>query len=263
MSLKSKWTGLKEIWSFENRLSLITGKLFFPGEKLQVYRANDIEFISDHAAGDANGAREILTSPMYRDLLEDIPRDRPFNVLDLGANNGGFPLLLVSLGFELKKVVSVELNPRTWVRLHFNLHRNLNCEIEALNAAICSKNGPLNIVLGEGDVSDNIYRMRTNDNGSTFQIQGTTFDRLFECHFPRDVVDICKIDIEGAEFEVFRGAEHQSLRRCRFVIMEIHERDGDRAAELIPVIEKLNFSRLPGKPAADPTVHLFVNNSIK
>ena len=49
--------------------------------------------------------------------------DAPANVLDLGANNGGFPLLLHTSGIELKKVVSVEFNPRTFARLNFNLTR--------------------------------------------------------------------------------------------------------------------------------------------
>ena len=80
MSLKTKWAGLKEIFAFDNRLALIASKLFFPKERLQVYRQNGIQFLSDHDGGDANGAREILTSPMYRSLLDDLKFDGPINV---------------------------------------------------------------------------------------------------------------------------------------------------------------------------------------
>ncbi len=38
----------------------------------------------------------------------------PINVLDLGASNGGFPLLLHADGIPLKKVVSVEFNRNTF-----------------------------------------------------------------------------------------------------------------------------------------------------
>ena len=262
MSLKTKWTGLKEIISFDNRLALIAAKLFFPRERLQVYRQNGIEFLSDHDGGDGNGAREILTSPMYRDLLRDLKFNGPINILDLGANNGGFPLLLKSISLEIGKVVSVELNPKTWVRLHFNLHRNLDCDIKALNAAVCGKNERLRASLGDGTVSDNIYSGTTASNSSAVEIPGTTFDRLFEEHFADGIVDICKIDIEGAEFEVFLSDDNKKIRNCRFVIMEIHEREGHEPEELIDAFNNLNFERQKTKPDADPTVHLFINKSL-
>jgi hypothetical protein len=53
-----------------------------------------MQFLTDHDAGDANGAREVITSGMYRDLLSELDLDGRINVLDLGGNNGGFPLLL-------------------------------------------------------------------------------------------------------------------------------------------------------------------------
>lgn len=262
MSLRTKWRGIKEILAFDNRLALVASKLFFPRERLQVYRQNGIQFLSDHDGGDANGAREILTSPMYRDILAGLKLEDPINVLDLGANNGGFPLLLSCMDIPLRKVVSVELNPKTWVRLHFNLHRNLNCKVEALNAAICGTNEPLTVSLGEGNVSDNIYGVLTNANATTVELPGITFNRLFEMHFSGEIVDICKIDIEGAEFDVFRSEEHSDVKNCRFIIMEIHERADRKAAELIDILKALNFERQPTKPNADPTVHLFINRAL-
>src|SRR4051812_3008314 len=107
MSLANKIRGLKEVWAFDNRLWLIITKIFFRRENLQIYRYNGVEILVDHAGGDNNGAREVLTSPMYRRFLPQMKLDSPANVLDLGANNGGFPLLLHTSGIKLKKVVSV------------------------------------------------------------------------------------------------------------------------------------------------------------
>ena len=45
------------------------------------------------------------------------------------------------------------------------------------------------------------------------------------------------------------------------MIMEIHERDGRRAEEIIPVIEALGFRREPTDGDADPTVHFFINSA--
>jgi len=260
MSLRTKWAGLKEILAFDNRAFLIFAKLFFSHERLHVYRYRGMQFLTDHDAGDANGAREVITSGMYRDLLPELDLDGRINVLDLGGNNGGFPLLLKANGFEIRKVVSVELNPRTFVRLHFNLHRNLHGEVHALNAAVCDKNGKLSVGVGSGSVSDNIYL--TSADGNATEINGYTFNRLYDRYYSDERVDVCKIDIEGAEFDVFRGNDCDRLRQCRYVIMEIHEREDRDANELIEKLQDLGFTRHPTKPGADPTVHLFSNSSL-
>lgn len=260
MSLQTKINGLKEVWQFDNRLWLTLTKTFFSQEKLHVYRYKGLEILVDHAAGDANGAREILTSPMYRHFLPKIKLHGAINVLDLGANNGGFPLLLQAEGLRLKKVVSVELNPKTFSRLRFNLERNLNCEIVALNAALCGEEKELEIMLGTGSVSDSIYDNRPNNGENTYLLQGLSLDQICQKQFENEIIDLCKMDVEGAEFEVFLQPEHQSLRRCRNLIIEIHERDGRTKDEIIPAIEKIGFVRQLNDAGADPTVHLFVNS---
>jgi FkbM family methyltransferase len=221
-----------------------------------------MDILTDHAGGDANGAREVLTSDIYRRFFAKMTLDGPANVLDLGANNGGFPLLLAAEGIALKKVVSVELNPRTFVRLHFNLTRNLDCEIVPINAALCGEARTMRIRLGRGGVSDDIYGNSGNPSDKEFEIRGFSLDDLVGEYFDGEYVDICKIDVEGAEFEVFLRPEHQRLRQCRYLIMEIHERGEREAGEILPAIEKLGFVRRETEPGADPTVHFFVNTSV-
>lgn len=252
---------MREIWAFDNRVWLAFTRMFFPGEKLQVYRYNGLDILTDHAGGDANGAREVLTSSMYRRFLPHIKLDVPANVLDLGANNGGFPLLLADSGIELKKVVSVEFNPQTYSRLHFNLTRNLVCEVIPLNAALCGEQRSFKVALGSGSVSDSIYADNESGDARIFKIQGLTFDDFYQAYFKDEVIDVCKIDVEGAEFEVFLHPSHHKLTKCRYLIMEIHERDGRQASEILPVLEKLGFVRQPLDPGADPSVHFFVNST--
>lgn len=262
MSLSNKVRGLKAIWKFDNRFWLAFTKIFFPSETLQTYRYKGIEFIIDHSGGDANGAREVLASPMYKRFLPKMNLDRPVNVLDLGANNGGFSLLLAANGVMIKKIVSVEFNPQTYIRLHFNLFRNVDSEVVPLNAALCGKTRTVKTVLGAGSVSDSIYKSSGGAERRRYSVRGITLNELIDDHFADEVVDICKIDVEGAEFEVFLEPNHSSIARCRYLIMEIHERDGRRADEIIPIIEGLGLKREPTEPEADPTVHFFVNERL-
>ena len=260
MSLKNKLRGLREMWQFETRLPLILTRTLFPRENLHVYRYRGVELLTDLKGGDANGAREVLTSPMYRRFLPQMNLQGELNVFDIGANNGGFPLLLMASGLILKKVVSVELNPNTFLRLRFNLERNLAGEVIALNQALCGESRQLKIALGEGSVSDNIYNGASETKGKVFTIEGRTFDELYESYFADEIVDICKIDIEGAEFEVFAKPSHQSLTRCRYLIIEIHEGEGRSSADLIQTIEQLGFERKSQPDDADPAVHFFIND---
>lgn len=262
MSFENKIRGLKEVWQFDNRLWLILTKMFFPREKLHIYRFNGMDILIDHSAGDANGAREILTSPMYRRFLPQMKFDDAINVLDLGANNGGFPLLLQAAGISLKKVVSVELNPKTFMRLRFNLERNLPCEVVALNAALCGEAGFLKVALGAGSVADSIYENAESEDAPIYEVEGLTFDEIWRRHFTDETVDLCKIDVEGAEFDVLLKSAHQSLRNCRYLIMEIHERDGRRAEEILPAIEHLGLVRQPTALDADQAVHFFINSRL-
>jgi FkbM family methyltransferase len=261
MSLQNKIRGIKEIWSFDNRISLVLNRIFFPGESLFIYRYKGLEILTDIAGGDVHGAREVFTSPMYTRFFAKMKLSEPVNVLDLGANNGGFPLLLEVSGITIKKVVSLEFNPNTFIRLSFNLARNLAGRGVAVNAALCGEPKVISVDLGKGSASDSIYEGTQAEQSSPYSIQGVTFDQIYSEHFEDEIVDICKIDVEGAEFEVILEPAHQKLRQCRYLIMEIHERYGRKADEILPLIERLGFVKQEPDADADPTVHFFRNSA--
>lgn len=258
MPIRNKIRGLREIWRFDNRLFLIFARIFFRREKVLIFRYKGIEFINDVAGGDNNGARDVLATPMYSRLMPLMRLSGKLNVLDLGANNGGFPLLLLAQGFEFNRSVSVELNPNTFQRLRFNLERNLNGCSMAVNAAICGTNRKIEVVLGKGASSDNIYA-NSQSAGLPVEVDGLTFDSLYESYFRDEVVDLCKIDIEGAEFEVLEGPHHAKLSKCRYLIIEIHENDARRSNNILRILKGLGFIELIEPSQSDPWLHLLAN----
>jgi hypothetical protein len=46
---------------------------------------------------------------------------------------------------------------------------------------------------------------------------------------PYPVVDILKVDTEGAEFAIFNAASVETMRRVRYLCMEFHDCCGDAA----------------------------------
>lgn len=262
MNLKNKIRGFKEIWQFDNRLQLLINRLFFSKEKINIYRYNNFEILIDHSAGDANGAREILTSEMYRKFLPEMKLNGKINVLDIGANNGGFPLLLKTENLNLGKVVCIEFNPRTFSRLRFNIERNLGCEFHPLNAALTGENKILEVGFGKTSTSDNIYQ--NNDSDEKLKIRGYTFDEIYEKFFQNEILHICKMDVEGAEFEVFEHQGIQSLKNCRYLLIEIHH-GKQRPREFVQnKIMEIGFNEIGGNLKTDEFhhVHFFKNKNL-
>ena len=264
MGIRSKINGLKEIWKFDNRTYLAFSRLLFPSQTVQLYKYRNIEFLSDHGAGDANGAREVITAGMYRDLLAQIRLSPIISVLDIGANNGGFPLLLKSEGYEIERLICVELNPNTFGRLEFNLRRNFNSRFTAINAAVAGKKGVIHLKLGIGGSSDNIYSSPDRVVGERYELETLTFDDVVAMTFGNSVVDICKMDIEGAEFEIFESETAQSLTQVRFLLIEIHHDSSRNRTSLIQRINDLGFSEIDGdwKSGNAHFVHLFANDRL-
>ena len=257
--LANKLEGLRQVWAFDNRWQLLLYRLLFPHERLSIYRLGDLEILVDHAAGDANGAREVLTTSMYTEHLARLQVSAPVNVLDLGANNGGFALLLKHLGIPVERIVCVELNPRTCMRLQFNLDRNIDAPHEVLNAAVCARSGSLAIHVGAGDVGDNIYGGSAADSRQEV-VPAITFDEIFIERFGRDaVLDLCKIDIEHAEYEVFASPGHDLVDRCRFLIIEIHRGEGEHPERLVEYLGSRGFELLPR--GSDPDVYALRNRA--
>jgi FkbM family methyltransferase len=230
--------------------------VFFRSDTLAVYRVGGLEFVVDHDAGDPSGAPDVLTQPMYADYLGHLTPAHAVNVLDIGANTGGFSLLLARHGVRFNRLVAVELNPRTCIRLRFNLERNLGGDIDVLNAGVCGRPRTLDLKLGEGSVGDSLYAPSVNASGSTLSVPGLTFDQIVERAFGDARVDICKLDVEQAEYEVFDHPGHGRLRQCRALVIEIHDMPGRSPREVVTAIERLGFRQVP--QMSDPHVYVFL-----
>jgi FkbM family methyltransferase len=85
--------------------------------------------------------------------------------------------------------------------MRFNLERNLDATVIGLNAAVCGERKSLRIKVGKGGTSDSIYNPIIGENGKEVEIQGVTIDELYNEYFNGEPIDLCKMDIEGAEHE--------------------------------------------------------------
>ncbi len=268
----------RAIWYFDNRFALLLDKTFLQRSSgnLSIYRKRGMEIIMDKAAGDQSGARYAITSQMYRQYLPFILQkaaNKPIVVLDLGANVGGFSLLIALEKISLQRLVAVELNPNTYLRLRLNLERNMpltSDNLHCINAGVCGSERVIELTLGQGGMDDNIFGTTTSliHGGQHYKIAGQTFDSIYERYCVTEnglplVVDICKMDIEGAEYEIILGNYATHLKRCRFLLMEIHPHSEYSEKELIQQLQNLGFQELrPNTNSISENVFLFHNTQV-
>jgi len=136
-------------------------------------------------------------------------------VLDLGANHGRFAHEIIRR-FDCN-VHAVEANPELLQSIapHQRLTR--------LNSAVAAKSGTIPFhISGRSDEASTIITSGAADAVRTVEIQSVTLSELIE-RFADPMVDLLKLDIEGAEIEVFEATSDALLQRCVQVTVEFHD----------------------------------------
>jgi FkbM family methyltransferase len=252
-------SGLSGLLKFDNWAALVLNRLLFRKQGLVVYHLNGLEVLIDHQGGDQDGTRACLVTDMYSRYFDELSPEGAINVLDIGANGGGLPLSLKLAGFKFDKLACVEMNPATFSRLHFNVHRNINfAATNLLNAAACDRDGWLEVTLAHGSTSDSIHAQSTE--GKPTRIQTITLDSLVSQSFGRESIDLCKIDIEGAEYELFEGPS-SCLSQVRLLLIEIHPHPTKPKSQVFQKLQECGFAEVgTSAESNDPSacsVHLF------
>jgi FkbM family methyltransferase len=261
--LVTKWEGLKSLMQFDNRWQLIFNRVLL-NRKENIYKYNGMEILIDHEGGDACGTRLCLTTDMYKQFLGHMSLTQNIVVCDIGANGGGFALMLKAAGLDIKKLVCIEMHPNTWSRLAFNIRNNFSCKKECLNLAIGGQNQEIEIYLGKGSTADSLLpRQSKSRKLKQYRISSRTFDRIYEEYFGNgEIIDICKIDIEGAEYELFFNPGHDAIKHCRYLLIEIHCNKEKSKDEIIYEIQKSGFASVPTAAPQREEVYLFENKKI-
>ncbi len=163
---------------------------------------------------------EFYQDHFYDKVADYVPK-ADWIVFDIGANVG---LFTVQQARRKACVYAFEPNPDCYRRLSKAVDANrLNSRVSKFNYALGSSpgTGTMRIPLGY-TTSGTIMPSADTMPGTTSIVEITSLDeivpRLGVAH-----VDLLKIDVEGAEVEVLRGAV-QTLENVERIIVEFHSR---------------------------------------
>jgi FkbM family methyltransferase len=151
-------------------------------------------------------------------------------VLDLGCNKGAFiRSMRQTYGCSC---FAVEPNPRLFERL------NSMSDIRAFNYAVAGSAGEVDFCLADNDEASNIVRTGGDCVGETVKVRTIGLAGLLE-QMRVEYVDLLKVDIEGAEIEMFDAMPDSIAPAFGQLTVEFHDFCGVPVAAIERVSKKL------------------------
>lgn len=123
-------------------------------------------------------------------------------VVDAGANQGLYTLVLSRLAGPSGRVFSFEPDPDLFRTLSLNCDQNHAGNVERHNCALGAEAGEMNLFRSRVNAGDN--RLAKSDHEDWFEpvsVKVSTLDSILQSAS----VDFIKIDVQGWEFEVLKG----------------------------------------------------------
>jgi len=127
-------------------------------------------------------------------------------VIDVGANVGYYALTAAMGVGSAGRVVAFEPAPTTAARLRENAALNGFSNLTVVQAAVSDRPGTSRFQLAHSPEASSLYNTGLDAVGSV-EVRLATLDHL-ATEVGLDRVDLIKIDAEGAEVAVIRGARH-------------------------------------------------------
>jgi FkbM family methyltransferase len=154
-------------------------------------------------------------------------------VLDVGAHIGQYTITSSMRVGPKGRVVAIEADPSNFEMLKSNVKLNQFTNVLSLNCAVSSKEEQLKLFLPSQDSGLTKYNTIMTDRASTekdkfIQVNANTLDNLLQQNRIREEdVNWIKIDVEGAEYEVLKGATNiLSKSKDIALLIEIHNLAG-------------------------------------
>jgi len=160
-------------------------------------------------------------------IRQDYGEVRPGEtVLDIGANIGVFSLYAAARG--ARAVHAFEPNTESYGLLLRNIRENgLDGVIVPHRAAVAGR-GRDAVRFPKGSSMYNAIP-REGEEGEFEDVRAVDLDRVYaDCFGGGQVVDLLKLDCEGAEYDILRDATPEVFRRTRAIRLEYHHgREGE------------------------------------
>ncbi len=170
------------------------------------------------------------------------------DAIDIGANIGIYTLFLSKYTGQSGHVYAIEPVPVTFKILENNIRKLGLSNVIPVNVAVSDISGTAIMEIpGYDKAGDNYYEARIVKSADfrlkSFEVQCTTLDELYkQFHFSPSFI---KCDVEGYEWNVFKGAENLLKDTNPALLVEINRplnNPDHKTKELITLLEGYNYN---------------------
>jgi FkbM family methyltransferase len=184
---------------------------------------------------------EIFIDRCYRPTRQFVVGNG-WTVVDIGANVGFFTCQAATAAKRVR-VVAVEPVSAYVKVLRQNVERNALHNVNVLPVAVSCESGRkvgISVWYTPSGEPKTHYPIPPNVRRETETVMGMTLAEIFEAALV-DRCDLLKIDIEGAEYELFEGTSPEIWSRIERVVMETHQVAGRTQRELVKALSDQGF----------------------
>lgn len=191
------------------------------------------------------------TSSFENDLLNIFSQyiKPSMKIVDVGANIGLYSIVAAKHTGIHGKVWAFEPSKYIIEQLKINMQLNQVNNIVPINYAVAEKNGRLNLVLEKGQkdgyryLQRNVYAKNEKIIESS-SVKVVSIDNYFSKHHSN--IDVIKIDVEGGEYNVLRGAQNVIMNNKNLIILLENsgmglERSLSSQRDLFKILRELNL----------------------
>ena len=195
--------------AFKPRGEVVRVKFSLGGKRLTAYVPDDNIW---------GAVKDVLLNREYEFLPEfELCNFTGGVIVDAGAHVGLFSLVASTFA---GKVIAIEPSRINYHLLMLNLSANNIGNIIPINKALYHQKGKLKLFEGSHTGAHSLI-----GGSSRFEeVETITLEEIMGSY---GFIDLLKIDIEGAEFEVFNHIDLEILNRIKMIVGEMHLQHGD------------------------------------
>lgn len=239
MSLKKLEYTLKMINSYGLNFSVIRSSfnlLFTRGKFIKIRLKNYLyPFFFRKNGSDIEVFYEVLIKFGYKFKTE--LKFEPQIIVDCGANIGLASIYFKSQ-FPGSTIIAIEPETNNYNVMVNNLKKYE--DIHCLNLGVWNRKA--NIAVDNSDASNYGFSFHEVDSQTEDAVKAVSIKDIME-QYSFDRIDILKIDIEGAEIELFKNNYDDWLPSVRVLIIELHDRMRKGCSKtFFDALSKYNFS---------------------
>jgi FkbM family methyltransferase len=197
--------------------------------------------------------QSVLAEHEYEAWLKTCIRNGECSYINVGAHIGGFDVAVMDAALDkVPFAVSVELNPRTFAALQYNIALNNFRTVHSLNAGVSGEPGGIAFTESSCSLSDSIFAQPGTPSNAAIEVPLLTLEDIMGRYELRGrEIDLLKLDCEGAEYSIVRTAPSEVLRQFRHIIVEIHDPpDGEALSALVEKLQLAGFMLFSKKQLA-------------